>query len=253
MICVKNCNFDYLFNCSNIVIYQDGWWEYLAHNFELKHSLPKYFLRPVAAITTVTYSERRVRVLSMSATCGMPQHWLLILRAYLTSFFLFFPTNFGFFTHGMDQTLESEESWLPRSLFISGAHVFLCGEELKQFKYPLADASSSPYFSLDWCCCITDVSKLVTCHLIFSFHFICRNFLTSILQFLLCDKLTGSGPVWKSLIQFYSFLIYLFLYSWERERDVWDPIFSLELILFCSKVRPTFSNCIWAFLRKITI
>ncbi|KAG8651610.1 hypothetical protein MANES_06G004700v8 [Manihot esculenta] len=56
---------------------------------------------------------------------------------------------------------DKEESWLPRSLFISGAHVFLCGEELKQFKYPLADASTSPYFSLDWCCCITDVSKLV--------------------------------------------------------------------------------------------
>ncbi|KAJ9162651.1 hypothetical protein P3X46_022410 [Hevea brasiliensis] len=56
---------------------------------------------------------------------------------------------------------DEEESWLSRSLFVSGTHVFLCVEELKRFNFPSADASSSPYFSLDWCCCISDASELV--------------------------------------------------------------------------------------------
>lgn len=98
--------------------------------------------------------------------------------------FCLFPTNFGLSTHGMDQTAESEESWLPRSLFVSGAYVFLCIEELKQFAFPSVDASSSPYFSLDWCCSIGDVSELVTFHLYLSFYFINIIFLTFILKLL---------------------------------------------------------------------
>ncbi|XP_011035576.1 PREDICTED: uncharacterized protein LOC105133328 isoform X2 [Populus euphratica] len=56
---------------------------------------------------------------------------------------------------------NEEDSWLPRSLFVSGGHVLLCIEDLKQFRSSSVDASSPPYFLLDSCCSISDVSELV--------------------------------------------------------------------------------------------
>ncbi|KAL9337503.1 hypothetical protein Peur_069272 [Populus x canadensis] len=56
---------------------------------------------------------------------------------------------------------NEEDSWLPRSLFVSGGHVLLCVEDLKQFRSSSVDASSPPYFLLDSCCSISDVSELV--------------------------------------------------------------------------------------------
>lgn len=56
---------------------------------------------------------------------------------------------------------NEEDSWLPRSLFVSGGHVLLCIEDLKRFRSSPVDASSPPYFLLDSCCSISDVSELV--------------------------------------------------------------------------------------------
>ncbi|KAJ6687717.1 NISCHARIN RELATED [Salix koriyanagi] len=56
---------------------------------------------------------------------------------------------------------NEEDSWLPRSLFVSGGHVLLCVEDLKQFGSSSGNASSPPYFLLDSCCSISDVSELV--------------------------------------------------------------------------------------------
>ncbi|WCJ42099.1 Outer arm dynein light chain 1 protein [Euphorbia peplus] len=51
--------------------------------------------------------------------------------------------------------------WLSRSLFVIGDHVLLCIEDLKKFSTRSIVGSSSPYFSLDSCCCISDITKLV--------------------------------------------------------------------------------------------
>ncbi|KAJ6672701.1 NISCHARIN RELATED [Salix viminalis] len=56
---------------------------------------------------------------------------------------------------------DEEDSWLPRSLFVSGGRVLLCVEDFKQFNSPSMGASSPPYFLLDSCCSISDVSELV--------------------------------------------------------------------------------------------
>ncbi|KAJ6881739.1 hypothetical protein NC651_028367 [Populus alba x Populus x berolinensis] len=56
---------------------------------------------------------------------------------------------------------DEEDSWLPRSLFVSGGHVLLCVEDFKKFNSPSMDASPPPYFLLDSCCSISDVSELV--------------------------------------------------------------------------------------------
>lgn len=39
--------------------------------------------------------------------------------------------------------------------------MLLCVEDFKQFNSPSMDASSPPYFLLDSCCSISDVSELV--------------------------------------------------------------------------------------------
>ncbi|XP_022735930.1 uncharacterized protein LOC111289281 isoform X3 [Durio zibethinus] len=56
---------------------------------------------------------------------------------------------------------NKEESWLSRSLFLIGGHVLVCVEDIIQFNSLLNDACSPPYFSLDSCCNITDVSEMV--------------------------------------------------------------------------------------------
>ncbi|KAE8662254.1 Binding protein, putative isoform 2 [Hibiscus syriacus] len=54
-----------------------------------------------------------------------------------------------------------EESWLSRSLFVIGGQVIVCVEDIIQFSSILNDACSPPYFSLDSCCNIADVSEMV--------------------------------------------------------------------------------------------
>ncbi|XWS48235.1 hypothetical protein CRYUN_Cryun13aG0056900 [Craigia yunnanensis] len=56
---------------------------------------------------------------------------------------------------------NGEESWLSRSLFVIGGHVLVCVEDIIQFSSLLNNACSRPYFSLDSCCNITDVSEMV--------------------------------------------------------------------------------------------
>ncbi|KAK6925362.1 Leucine-rich repeat [Dillenia turbinata] len=56
---------------------------------------------------------------------------------------------------------NGEDLWLSRSLFLAGGHLILCIEDLVQFSSISMDACSSPYFSLDLCCSIIDVSEMV--------------------------------------------------------------------------------------------
>ncbi|KAK3228322.1 hypothetical protein Dsin_008184 [Dipteronia sinensis] len=56
---------------------------------------------------------------------------------------------------------NEEGSWLSRSLFLIGGHVLVCVEDLMQFSSLSVDASSPPYYSLDSCCSINDVTELV--------------------------------------------------------------------------------------------
>ncbi|XP_017973309.1 PREDICTED: uncharacterized protein LOC18604377 isoform X4 [Theobroma cacao] len=56
---------------------------------------------------------------------------------------------------------NEEESWNSRSLFVIGGHVLVCVEDIIQFSSLPNDASSPPYFSLDSCCNITDISEMV--------------------------------------------------------------------------------------------
>ncbi|KAJ8752761.1 hypothetical protein K2173_007071 [Erythroxylum novogranatense] len=60
------------------------------------------------------------------------------------------------------QNSENEEApWGLRSLFVSGEYVLLCIENIKHFSCPSMDASAPPYFILDSCCSIYDVSELM--------------------------------------------------------------------------------------------
>ncbi|XP_057952170.1 uncharacterized protein LOC131146540 isoform X3 [Malania oleifera] len=54
-----------------------------------------------------------------------------------------------------------EKSWLSRSLFVIGVDLALCIEDFKQLDSLSLHTSSSPYFLLDSCCSITDVSEMV--------------------------------------------------------------------------------------------
>ncbi|KAF3437141.1 hypothetical protein FNV43_RR19894 [Rhamnella rubrinervis] len=58
-------------------------------------------------------------------------------------------------------TNNEEESWVSRSLFVIGVHLLVCIEDFRQFGSLSEEASSSPYFSLDSCCSITDISEMV--------------------------------------------------------------------------------------------
>ncbi|XP_052181694.1 uncharacterized protein LOC127794555 isoform X2 [Diospyros lotus] len=53
-----------------------------------------------------------------------------------------------------------DDLWVSRSLFVLEEHLLVCIEDLRQFGF-FSDHSSSPYFSLDSCCSITDVSEMV--------------------------------------------------------------------------------------------
>ncbi|KAL1069988.1 hypothetical protein V6Z11_D12G303100 [Gossypium hirsutum] len=56
---------------------------------------------------------------------------------------------------------HEEEPWFSRSLFVIGGHVLVCVEDIFQFSSLLNNACSSPYFSLDSSCDISDISEMV--------------------------------------------------------------------------------------------
>ncbi|KAE9607466.1 putative leucine-rich repeat domain, L domain-containing protein [Lupinus albus] len=56
----------------------------------------------------------------------------------------------------------SDQPWFSRSLFVIGGYVLLCIEDVKQLYSFSTDASVSPYFRLDSCCSIADITEMVT-------------------------------------------------------------------------------------------
>ncbi|VVA98047.1 unnamed protein product [Arabis nemorensis] len=62
--------------------------------------------------------------------------------------------------HFQSSILE-EVSWLSRSLFVAGGHLFICNEDFRQLSSLPKDDSSAPYFSLDTSCSISDISEMV--------------------------------------------------------------------------------------------
>ncbi|XP_015882720.3 uncharacterized protein LOC107418533 isoform X1 [Ziziphus jujuba] len=56
---------------------------------------------------------------------------------------------------------HEEGSWVSRSLFVIGVHLLMCIEDLVRFGSLSEDASSPPYYSLDSCCAINDISEMV--------------------------------------------------------------------------------------------
>ncbi|KAK2385695.1 Outer arm dynein light chain 1 protein [Trifolium repens] len=55
----------------------------------------------------------------------------------------------------------NEESWLSRSLFVIGGYVLLCIEDIKQLYSFSSYASVSPYYRIDSCCSIADITEMV--------------------------------------------------------------------------------------------
>ncbi|KFK39116.1 hypothetical protein AALP_AA3G203300 [Arabis alpina] len=58
-------------------------------------------------------------------------------------------------------TSLGEVSWLPRSLFVAGAQLFICNEDFRRLSSLPKDDSSAPYFSLDSSCSISDIFEMV--------------------------------------------------------------------------------------------
>ncbi|CAH8254925.1 unnamed protein product [Arabidopsis lyrata] len=58
-------------------------------------------------------------------------------------------------------TTRGEVSWLLRSLFVAGRRLFICNEDFKQLSSRTAYSSSAPYFLLDSCCSISDISETI--------------------------------------------------------------------------------------------
>ncbi|KAF3524794.1 hypothetical protein F2Q69_00046404 [Brassica cretica] len=54
-----------------------------------------------------------------------------------------------------------EALWRWRSLFVAGGRLFICNEDLAQLSSQRAYSSSAPYFSLDSCCSISDISETI--------------------------------------------------------------------------------------------
>lgn len=53
-------------------------------------------------------------------------------------------------------------SWPLRSLFVAGGRLFICNEDFTQLSSRTSHTSSAPYFLLESCCSISDVSEMVT-------------------------------------------------------------------------------------------
>ncbi|CAN8270245.1 unnamed protein product [Cochlearia groenlandica] len=62
--------------------------------------------------------------------------------------------------HFQSSTL-GEVSWLRRSLFVAGEHLYICNEDFRQLSSLPIDASSAPYFSLGSSCSISDIFEMV--------------------------------------------------------------------------------------------
>ncbi|CAE5959645.1 unnamed protein product [Arabidopsis arenosa] len=58
-------------------------------------------------------------------------------------------------------TTRGEVSWLLRSLFVAGRRLFICNEDFTQLSSRIAYSSSAPYFLLDSCCSISDISETI--------------------------------------------------------------------------------------------
>ncbi|PIA26640.1 hypothetical protein AQUCO_09100064v1 [Aquilegia coerulea] len=56
---------------------------------------------------------------------------------------------------------NEEESWVPRSLFVIEGYMIVCVEDLVHFSFDRVDAFPFPYFSLDSCCPISNISEMV--------------------------------------------------------------------------------------------
>ncbi|CAL5371927.1 unnamed protein product [Camellia sinensis] len=54
-----------------------------------------------------------------------------------------------------------DDLWFSRSLFVLEEHLLLCIEDLMQFGFLSEDTCASPYYSLDSCCSIIDISEMV--------------------------------------------------------------------------------------------
>ncbi|GMP32912.1 hypothetical protein CsSME_00006455 [Camellia sinensis var. sinensis] len=57
--------------------------------------------------------------------------------------------------------LKNYDLWFSRSLFVLEEHLLLCIEDLMQFGFLSEDTCASPYYSLDSCCSIIDISEMV--------------------------------------------------------------------------------------------
>ncbi|CAD5314958.1 unnamed protein product [Arabidopsis thaliana] len=58
-------------------------------------------------------------------------------------------------------TTRGEVSWLLRSLFVAGRRLFICSEDFTQLSSRTAYSSSAPYFLLDSCCSISEISEMI--------------------------------------------------------------------------------------------
>nr|XP_025639308.1 uncharacterized protein LOC112734271 isoform X2 [Arachis hypogaea] len=56
---------------------------------------------------------------------------------------------------------SNEKSWVSRSLFVIKGYVLLCIEDVKQLFSLSSDSSVSPYFRVESCCSIPDITKVV--------------------------------------------------------------------------------------------
>ncbi|XP_057474152.1 uncharacterized protein LOC130762497 isoform X4 [Actinidia eriantha] len=54
-----------------------------------------------------------------------------------------------------------EDLWFSRSLFVLEEQLVVCFEDFMQFGFLSEEMSTSPYYSLDSCCFITDISEMV--------------------------------------------------------------------------------------------
>ncbi|CAA7048176.1 unnamed protein product [Microthlaspi erraticum] len=60
-----------------------------------------------------------------------------------------------------DSSNLGEVSWPLRSLFVSGGRLFICNEDFTQLSSRTSHTSSAPYFLLDSCCSVSDVSEMI--------------------------------------------------------------------------------------------
>lgn len=101
----------------------------------------------------------------MSRTLVMMKFYFTFLELHFCSLIFkecpAFKNNNDFLLDNVVISNLTGESWFSRSLFVAGEHVFVCFEDLMQFRSLSVAASLPQYFSLDLCCSIADISELV--------------------------------------------------------------------------------------------